>query len=139
MDISSVTLTVFYEGQFYVGLVERTQNDKLSVARIVFGAEPKDYEVLSYVLENYHRLAFSPQVAADAPEKRSANPKRLQRVIARQVNSVGVGTKSQQALALLREENKLERRVISRAQREAEKEAQFLLRQEKRKEKHRGH
>ena len=44
----------------------------------------------------------------------------------------------QQALQLQREENKLERKVISREMREAEKQRQFELKQQKRKEKHRG-
>lgn len=133
-----VTLTVFYEGQFYVGLIERTENGKMTAARIVFGAEPKDFEVCDYVLEHYYALQFSPPVAADAPRIKPANPKRLQREIVREVNSAGHGTKSQQALALLREENKLTRKTVSREEREAEKEARFQLKQEKRREKHRG-
>ena len=48
------------------------------------------------------------------------------------------GTKSQQALQLQREENKLERKVISREMKEAEKRRQFEFKQQKRKEKHRG-
>ena len=39
---------------------------------------------------------------------------------------------------LQREENKLERKVISREMKEAEKQKQFDLKQQKRKEKHRG-
>ena len=51
----------------------------------------------------------------------------------------GIGTKSQQALQMQREEMKTERRQKSREQREAEKQRLFDLKQQKRKEKHRGH
>ncbi|MBE5961243.1 MAG: DUF2992 family protein, partial [Lachnospiraceae bacterium] len=47
--------------------------------------------------------------------------------------------KAQQALKLQQEQGKLQRKTVSRAQKEMEKERQFNLRQEKRKEKHRGH
>ena len=63
----------------------------------------------------------------------------LQREIARQVNSIGTGTKSQQALQLQREQNKLIRQEKTKEQKEAEKRAAFALRQEKKKEKRRGH
>lgn len=50
----------------------------------------------------------------------------------------GIGTKSQQALQLQREERKTERRQISKEQKEARKQLLFDLKQQKRKKKHRG-
>ena len=50
-----------------------------------------------------------------------------------------VGTKSQQAMQKQYEEKKLERKQRSREQKEAEKQRLFELKQQKRKEKHRGH
>ena len=41
-------------------------------------------------------------------------------------------------LSVQREENKLERKVISQEMKEAEKQRQFELKQQKRKKKHRG-
>ena len=38
-------LTVFFEDPFWVGIFERIEKGKLSVCRVVFGSEPKDYEV----------------------------------------------------------------------------------------------
>ena len=51
----------------------------------------------------------------------------------------GLGTKSQQALKLQHEQNKLERKVISREQKEVEAFRQFELKQKKKREKHKGH
>ena len=56
----------------------------------------------------------------------------------KQVQNTGIGTKSQQALKLQQEQLKTERKAVSREQREAEKQRQFELKQQKRKEKHRG-
>ena len=49
-----------------------------------------------------------------------------------------MGTIALQAQKLQHEQNKMERKVKSKEQREVEKERQYALRQEKRKAKHRG-
>ncbi len=137
MDKVSGKLTVFFEESFWVGVFECVSNGTLSVCKVTFGAEPKDYEVYDFVLKNYYRLRFSPAVATDVKEA-GRNPKRVQREVRKQVQNTGIGTKSQQALKLQQEQLKTERRIVSRAQREAEKKRQFELKQQKRKEKHRG-
>lgn len=131
-------LTVFFEEPFWVGIFERTEEGKLSVCKVTFGAEPKDYEIWEFVLRHYQDLKFSPAVKAEL--KRSAdNPKRRQRSIKKQLQNVGIGTKSQQALAAKREELKTERKKAGKEQREAEKQRKFELKQQKRKEQHKGH
>ena len=137
MDSTRGKLTVFFEDPFWVGVFERIENGKLSASKVTFGAEPKDYDIWEYVLKNYDQLRFSPSVNA-VVKKETLNPKRMQREAGKQIASSGIGTKSQQALQLQREENKLERKTISREQREAEKQRRFDLKQQKRKEKHRG-
>lgn len=67
------------------------------------------------------------------------NPKRRQREAAKAMKTSGVGTKSQQALQMQREEMKTERKHDSIERRLAEQERKFELRQQKRKEKHKGH
>ena len=39
-------LTVYFEEPFWVGVFEVIENRKISAARVVFGAEPKDCEWL---------------------------------------------------------------------------------------------
>ena len=137
MDKVSGKLTVFFEEPFWVGVFERVSDGKLSVCKITFGAEPKDYEIYDFVLNNYYRLRFSSTVATDVKEA-SRNPKRVQREARKQIQNTGIGTKSQQALKLQQEELKTECKIVSREQREAEKQRQFELKQQKKKEKHRG-
>jgi hypothetical protein len=137
MDKVLGKLTVFFEEPFWVGVFESVSDGKLSVCKVTFGVEPKDYEVYDFVLKNYYRLRFSPAVATDVKEA-GRNPKRVQREVRKQVQNNGIGTKSQQALKLQQEQLKTERKTMSRERQEAEKQRQFELRQQKRKEKHRG-
>ena len=125
MDKVSGRLTVFFKEPFWIGVFEHISEGKLSVCKVTF------------VLKNYYRLKFSPAVATDVKEA-SHNPKRIQREVRKQVQNTGIGTKSQQALKLQQEQLKTERKIVSREQREAEKKRQFELKQQKRKEKHKG-
>ena len=137
MDKVSGRLTVFFEDPFWIGVFERISEGKLSVCKVTFGAEPRDYEVYGFVLKHYDRLRFSPAVAA-AVRQAGHNPKRLQREARRQTQETGIGTKSQQALKLQQEQWKVQRKAGAQEKREEEKERKFLLKQKKKKEKHRG-
>ena len=138
MDKVLGALTVFFQEPFWIGVFERIEDGKLSVAKVTFGAEPKDYEVQEFVLKYYYRLQFSPAVAAAVKEARK-NPKRVQRDVKKQLQNVGIGTKSMQALKLQQEQNKQERKLRSRKKKEADDLRMFALKQQKKKEKHRGH
>ena len=69
MQISvSSTLAVYHDGQFWVGLAEHVEDGRYGVARIVFGAEPSDEEILQFVAgkwEKRSRGGESPQAASD--------------------------------------------------------------------------
>ncbi len=132
------SLTILFENPFWIGLYERIDGDKYEVCKITFGAEPKDYEVYEYLLASWHKLKFSPSIKTEKVTERRVSPKRMQREIKSQLQDKGIGTKAQQALKLQHEQGKIERKVKSREQKEAEKDRQFALRQEKKKAKHRG-
>ena len=131
-------LTVYFEEPFWVGVFERIEDDKLSVAKVTFGAEPKDYEVQEYIRKYYSSLKFSPAVDTVVKDIKR-NPKRMQREAKKQMQETGIGTKSQQALKLQQEQNKQERKVRSREKKEADELRMFELKQQKKREKHRGH
>lgn len=138
MERSSITLTVLFDAPFWVGIFERVEDGQLTVAKVTFGAEPKDYKVHDFVLKHFYDLKFSPAVAAEE-HRASENPKRRQRAARKQMQETGIGTKSQQALQLQLEAAQTKRKHASKEQREAEKQRQFDLKQHKRKERHRGH
>lgn len=131
-------MTVFFEKPFWVGFYEGIDEGKLSACKVTFGAEPKDYEIYEFILREYYNLKFSPAVATVEKEKH-VNPKKKQREVKRQLEQVGVGTKSQQALKLQQEQNKTERKQKRREQKQAEQERLFDLKQQKHREKHKGH
>jgi len=131
-------LTIYFDDPFWVGVFEELDGDKLSVCRMVFGAEPTDAEIYDFILKHYYHLRFSAPVKTEIRPK-ADNPKRRQRNARKQLEKSGIGTKSQQALQKQYEENKTERKRTTHEQREAEKQWQFELKQQKRKEKHRGH
>lgn len=138
MDRASGKLTVFFEAPFWVGIFERIEDGKLSAAKVTFGAEPKDYEVQSYIQKYYSGLKFSPAVDTVVKESKR-NPKRMQREAKKQMQETGIGTRSQQALKLQQEQSKQERRVKTRERKEAEEARLFELKQQKKREKHKGH
>ena len=138
MDRVSGRLIVYFEDPFWVGIFERVIDKKLSAAKVTFGAEPKDIELLEFINRNYYHLHFSPEIETTVKETKK-NPKRAQRDAKKQILETGIGTKSQQALKLQQEQNKMERKCRSREQKEAENQRLFELKQEKKREKHKGH
>ena len=127
-------LTVYFDDPFWVGVFERIEDGQLSVCRITFGAEPKDSEVYDFVCKHYTELSFSPPV--DIGQRHTPDtPKRRQKDARKQMERSGVGTK---ALQMQLEQNKQERKVRSREQKQADAKRQFALKQQKKKEKHKG-
>ncbi|MGY3777060.1 YjdF family protein [Isobaculum melis] len=139
MDVRYCQLTVYFEKPFWVGLFECIDNGQLSVCKYTFGPEPKNHEVLDVVLNQFIFLPFSEAMVAEEKVKNRMNPKRMHRAINRQKKQPAIGTKSQQALQAQRELRKTERKKNSKKAKEAFKATQFRLKQEKRKQKHKGH
>jgi len=138
MRENETTLTVYFEPPFWVGVFARREGGTLTAAKVTFGAEPRDQEVYDLILSRYGTLRFSPPVAIPIREA-ADNPKRARRKAARRLQAPGAGTKSQRALQLQRELWKQERAEKSRAQKEEEARRRFALKQEKHREKRRGH
>ena len=138
MNKVSGKLTVYFEEPFWVGVFEHIEGGKLSVAKVIFGAEPKDYEVQEYIQKYYSDLKFS--MAVDTAVKDiSRNPKMMQRQARKKMLKNGIGTKSQQLLKLQHEQNKQERKERSHKKKETEEHIMFELKQQKKKERHKGH
>ena len=137
MDKVVIKLTVYFADPFWVGVAERIAGGHLSATKITFGAEPKDYEIAGFIQRHFYELRFSQSVPTERREAKK-NPKTAQRDAKRQMQQVGIGTKSQQVLKLQHEEKRLEGRKKNREEKQAKAERLFLLKQQKRKEKHRG-
>lgn len=139
MEKTQVTLSVFHDGQFFTALFERHDTDGFSVARRLFGTKPSDNDILDLIGKGYYGLRFS-RPAADGKETTAlaANPKRRQREAAKAACTVFFSTKAQAALKAQFEEGKTAAKAACKAHKERLSEEKFALKQQKRKQKHRG-
>lgn len=138
MQKSESKLTVFFEEPFWVGVYERISEGELEVCKITFVEEPRDCEIYEFILCGFIKLAFSPPIKAEEKQETKINPKRMQREINKQLDTHGIGTKSQQALKLQQEQEKTARKEKSKLKTEEKKQLKYDLHQQKQREKHRG-
>jgi hypothetical protein len=137
----AMDLTLYYDGQFWVGVVEEAGSEGLRAYRHVFGAEPSDGEVLEFVktwLIPLFRRASSAELAGARPP-RPANPKRASREAARAVGGRGASTFAYEAIKADLESRKREGEFKTRQDREQEERRRFELARQKAKQRHRGH
>lgn len=100
-------------------------------------------EIEDFIINNWHTLKFGPELIVEKREGKKINPKRLRRIIEKEIaassQAARRGTKAQQALAEQREQSKTEQQKLNKQQRDAQAQARFEQKQTKRKEKHKGH
>ncbi|WP_058300704.1 YjdF family protein [Gorillibacterium timonense] len=134
-------LTIYHDGQYWVGILEEQDQARLKAVRFIFGSEPKDEEVLDFIRNDLSRLVdhLSQGVDVQLPESRKRNPKRVARLVSKEVRSKGVSTYAQEAMRLEYEKRKQDKQTDSKQRREAAKEFKREVKVRKAKEKHRGH
>lgn len=79
------------EEPFWVGVFERIREGRVSVSKVTFGAEPKDYECLRSS-ENYDGCGFDPSMET-VVKGNGINPQRMRRMAQRELQGTGIGTK----------------------------------------------
>ena len=136
----SIKLTVLFKEPFWIGVFEEEEGEFYRVCKITFGAEPREGEVLKFILKNYYKLRFSERETNDKNKlDREINPKRMQRKIRKELQVKTIGNKAQNAMKKQFEENKLKSKKHNKEKRELEEKRKFQMKQIKRKEKHKGH
>lgn len=140
--MANIKATIFFDKRYWVGTFERTDKAGYAVAQHIFGAEPTNPEVYEFVLNHYQELKFGKPKEFTLEIKR-INPKRVQKEVRREMERMKETTKpSTFAQDYMREElekKKLQKVHQSSAEKQAHKEGQFALKQQKKKEKQRGH
>jgi len=137
VEIVSIGLTVYFEDGFWHGLFEQEYEGTYQVCRVTFGQEPKEDEILEFLQTQFTQLSFSPAATVKQHVK-IKYPKRLQRAVKKQVKQK-VSSKSQELLQLQCEERKKISKHQSSVQKQLLKQEKFERKQQKRREKHKGH
>jgi len=134
-------LTVFFDGQFWAGVIESAVNNAPFVSKYIFGAEPKDGQIERFVNYEMIKLIKGSAVFNDNGilSEKKKSPKRLKRLAAKETRGNPLSTKSQDVLRKAMEENKIARQKETRLQREEFEEIKRLKAVEKKKQKHKGH
>jgi hypothetical protein len=133
------SFTVTFEHPYWVGIAERHDERGYAVARVIYGSEPNDETILRSIGAEYRTLRFSEPSPDAPPVEHEVSYKRRQKEIRRLTEEEGVKHAAWEAVKAELERSAEERKRQSKAEREAEEERKFLLRQEKNKEKRKGH
>lgn len=136
-----VVMTVYHDGQFWTGVLERTEGGMLKAVRTVFGCEPTERDILEFAHRAIFEALDGTKGCVEAPELPAfrTNPKRRQRELRRELAAAqGPSTKAQAALQREREACGVERKKTAKLRHEEKKERKRLLLLAKKKEKHRG-
>lgn len=109
----TVSLSVYFDDPFWVGVLEIAEDGELRATRFVLGAEPTDPELYEFLMRHgvalLERAEASPAVTSDGRAERKVNPKRAAKLAARAAARVSRrGTASQEALRLELERHKKE-------------------------------
>ena len=136
--------TLYFDGQFWVGVIERHEADHVRAVRIVFGAQPSDAEFYEFLLTHANALLCRLDEAAWTPDKaqRQAthrNPKRAQREASRLARRALPSTASQAAIQAERERTARERASTTKQKKREKAEEKRRLARLKAKARHRGH
>ena len=134
-------LTVLFDPPYWIGLLEDERDGLLYVTRYIFGAEPSDQQVYEFVLREAVSLfaRMTVGVPTESAEEHRVGYKRMIREAKRATEERGISTQAQQAIRQQIEANQQARRVICRADREAERDRRREIARQKAKDKHRGH
>ena len=98
----------------------------------------EDYEIYDFILTKYTSLKFSDPINIELKNKKSINPKRMQRDISSLIKKRGIGTKAQNALKLQHEENAAKRKKLASERKRVRQDLKFEQKRQKKKEKHKG-
>ncbi len=133
-------LTVFFNGQFWEGVIEVDHDGVLKAGRHLFGAEPSNIEVLSFVSNNHASTLVqqTQSTVVTSTDDRPMNPKRRSREAAKEMAVRGVSTMAQIAIQQELEQHKKESKKRSKADDEAKEAEKRRLGREKAKARHRG-
>jgi hypothetical protein len=136
--MDSCTLTVFFDGQFWVGLFTKDDGTRYSAYRHIFGQEPSDAEIYQFIRGSYLKIDFSASVTSSAKPKPSKGFKKKLRLARQALAKQEIGTKAQIALKEQQEKSKIQQKIKTRNEIKQKQIIRFRQKRLKAKKKHRG-
>ncbi|MDQ7192713.1 YjdF family protein [Staphylococcus felis] len=133
-------LSIYHDGQFFVGLVKYNQSKKSKFVKYTFGKEP-DYDEILWFIDKLLLTSLDKTKTTVNIKKsvKRVNPKRLQRQVAKEQKQHKNLTKAHEAIKVEQELNKKERKIKNKTKRDVLKEKKRRIKQLKAKEKHKRH
>lgn len=132
--------TVFFENPFWVGIFEKRDVNGYSAAKVVFGPEPADPEILAFIAQKYPRqINYSKANIDYRAVTHKVNPKRQQREASKLINQTGISSKAKETLKLEYENNAQKRKKKHKEKKIAILEEKYEQKAEKKKQKKKGH
>ena len=136
-----MNLTIFFNGQFWVGLIERYSGSRFYSSIYTFGEEPKDGEILHFVNHSLQRITDSQTESINGTNVKASkmNPKRINKLARLAVNKNPLSTKAQEAIRIQMEKDKKQKQKKSKEEKLEMEEIKRRKAVEKAKQKHLGH
>ncbi len=133
--------TVYFNGQFWVGLMERYEGENFFSGLFTFSEDPQDGQLLNFINFDLPKLIDkqNEHVTAEVVERRVINPKRLKRLAVKALKRNPMSTKAKDAIKKQQESNKKESEKMTRLQKEQKEQYKREKAIEKRKSKLKGH
>ncbi len=123
--MSQVVSTILYNGQFWIALVEKYEDDgSLYIGKHTFGPEPNNSDILDFYRDRYERLKFYP---VDIPVriKKQYSRKELERNRGKSF----AGFKAEQKKYLM--EKKRDRKILEKESQEEKYRKKAVRKKEK--------
>ncbi len=126
--MGSVTTTMFYDGQFWIALIEKTEDDgTLLVGKYLFGQEPSNGDILDFYLNRYD---YVPVVAV--PVEMRIKHKRSKKQENRSFSKAREAYGEEQRRLLAEGKRRL------REKQQADRDSLYKKKRARKKQKHRG-
>jgi hypothetical protein len=134
-------LTLFFNGQFWEGVVEMEHQGTFKAGRHLFGAEPSNIEVGLFILSNQAVWLIeqtNATLTCEPTEQTCTNPKRRARLAAREMVKRGTSTMAQMALQQELEQRKKVAKQDFKVEQEGKRTEKRRLMSQKAKARRRG-
>lgn len=125
-------LSIFHNGQFFIGITEYQVGRRSKFTKYTFGNEPTDKEVLDFInTKLLHSLDNTETSISRKKRKKRINPKRLQRLVAKEQSKPKDLTKAQLAIKKEQEINKQKRKKDTKLKKDYLKKKKELKKEKK--------